>query len=109
MRNATVLAVVLVPVVLAVLLASPRELAGPIAPQQPLPEIAPAPEFTLVSQNGVDRGTSAVSALRGWLFCWRVLRSLAHGLCHYAWSESSAVSVRSSSTGRQKPARVVKR
>jgi protein SCO1/2 len=52
MRIAVVLAVVLVPVALAALLMGPREIAGPVVSQQPLPEIAPAPEFTLTSQDG---------------------------------------------------------
>jgi protein SCO1 len=52
MRIAAVFGVVLVAVVLAALLVGSREIAGPVAPQQPLPEIAPAPEFALTSQDG---------------------------------------------------------
>jgi protein SCO1/2 len=52
MRIAAVLGVALVVVALVALLVGPRKIAGPVAPQQPLPEIAPAPEFTLTSQDG---------------------------------------------------------
>jgi protein SCO1 len=52
MRIAAILAVVLVSVALSALLVGPREIAGLVAPQQPLPEIAPAPEFYLTSQDG---------------------------------------------------------
>ncbi len=52
MRIAAILAVVLVSVALAALLVGPCEIAGLVAPQQQLPEIAPAPEFNLTSQDG---------------------------------------------------------
>jgi protein SCO1 len=78
MRIAAFLAVVFVPVVLAVLLASPRELAGPIAPQQPLPEIAPAPEFTLVSQNGVPL---SLADLRGKVVAVTFIYTLCTDTC----------------------------
>jgi protein SCO1 len=54
MRIAAILAFVLVSVALSALLVGPREIAGLVAPQPPLPEIAPAPEFTLTSQDGTS-------------------------------------------------------
>jgi protein SCO1/2 len=54
MRIAAILAFVLVSAALAALLVGPREIAGLVASQPPLPEIAPAPEFTLTSQDGAS-------------------------------------------------------
>jgi protein SCO1/2 len=78
MRIAAVLVVVLVLVMLAVLLARPRETAGPVAPQQPLPEIAPAPEFTLTSQDGVP---VSLAELRGKVVAVTFIYTLCTDTC----------------------------
>jgi protein SCO1/2 len=62
MRFAAILAVVLGSLALAVLLAGPREIAAPFALPQPLPKIAPAPDFALMSQ---DRRPVSLADLRG--------------------------------------------
>src|ERR1700722_293655 len=78
MRLAQLLAVLLVTAILAVLLVIARETAVPGGPQEPLPEIAPAPDFTLTSQ---DRVPVSLADLRGKVVAVMFIYTLCTDTC----------------------------
>jgi protein SCO1/2 len=78
MRIAAILSVILVSVVLSGLLVGPREIAGLVTPQQPLPEIAPAPEFSLTSQ---DSAPVSLADFRGKVIAVTFIYTLCTDTC----------------------------
>jgi protein SCO1/2 len=72
-------AVVLTLLVLAsLMLAQPRDAADRISQEQPLPKIAPAPEFTLISQDGAQ---VSLTDLRGKVVAVTFIYTLCTDTC----------------------------
>jgi len=75
MRTALALVVV---VVTALMLSGPREIPSDASQQEPLPKIAPAPQFTLTSQDGKP---IALADLRGKVVAVTFIFTLCNATC----------------------------